>query len=67
MMIGILILEIKKKLDEVRRKIYSLECGDDYLFSNRNGNLSLYDSLKETERNLQEKLNEYSVEKPNKD
>ena len=33
---------LSKRAGELRTYMYSLECGDNYLFSNRNGNLDMY-------------------------
>lgn len=48
---------LRKELERVNRNIYGLECGDDFLFTNVNGNLSLYESLLTQRKILSEKLN----------
>ena len=36
---------LEKKIKDLANDIYGLECSDDFLFSNRNGNKERYDAL----------------------
>lgn len=46
------------KIEELKHSMYCLECGDDMLFSNTNGNLPQYEALRKELTKCQEKLDE---------
>lgn len=50
------LVAIDERIEDLRHSMYCLECGDDFLFSNRNGNLPRY-------RAMQEELSELSKQR----
>lgn len=51
--------QIKERIARLEELRYGLECGDDFLFSNRNGNLPLYKQWGEEIKMLQQQLKDY--------
>lgn len=52
------LFEVQIQIKDLEDRIYGLECADNFLFSNRNGNKSLYDSMQEELKDLRKQERE---------
>ena len=50
--------QIRERIERLEELRYGLECSDDFLFSNRNGNLPMYNQWGEELRQLRNQLKE---------
>ena len=48
--------KLQERIQELQRNMYSMECSDDSLYSNRNGNLPTYQSWQKELSTLRKRL-----------
>lgn len=52
--------KIENEIKRLEREVYALECSDNFLFTNGNGNYQRYKDMKNKIKELKEELNKFS-------